>query len=288
MEPIVVGTDGSWQAGQAVAWAAMDAVRKSRPLHIVHSRASARSAPEDGGERLLTAARGLAGERRPELTVTCELCEEPPAAALSGYADSAAEIVIGHRGWSRLRGLLLGSTALRLTGLVPGPVVVVRGPAVRNHATVLAAVDGYDISASALEYACTTATAHGSRLQVVEVWPVPAKLREPRYSTMIRLAVGDAAIRLREAIAPWRAEFPGLHITERVMPGDRVSTLVALSAQSDLTVLGSRGLNRLQSAIAGSVSHSMLHRAHSPIAVVRPSGLPTRIQPTTAAQVEAL
>src|SRR2546423_3247479 len=109
VEPIVVGTDGSWQAGQAVVWAAADAVRKSRPLHILH----ARSGPGDNGERLLVAARGLAGERRPGLSVTCELSDEPAAVALAGCADSAAEIVIGHRGWSHLRGLLLGSTALR-------------------------------------------------------------------------------------------------------------------------------------------------------------------------------
>ena len=262
MEPVVVGTDGSWQADQAVGWAAADAVRKSRPLHIVHCGTS---------YEVLAAARGLAVDAQPGLSIATELCDEPPAVALGAYADTAVEIVIGHRGRSGVRGLRLGSTGLRLAGLIPGPAVVVRGPAAGNHATVLAAVDGYDIAQHALEYACATAAAHGSRLLVVEVWQVPARLRNPAYSRMTSLAVADAGNRLRAAVAPWRAEYPGLDITERVVPGDRIGTLVALSARADLAVLGSRGLNRLRSAVTGSVGHGLLRHAHCPVAVVRPS-----------------
>ena len=274
VESIVVGTDGSWQASQAVVWAAMDAVRKRRPLHIVHCHHGS----PDEGHRLLTAARALAGEGRPALVISTELSADPPTVTLGAHTESAAEIVIGHRGRS-----WLGSTGLRLAGQIPGPVVVVRDP-VRNHATVLAAVDGYDISEPALEYACVTAAAHGSRLLVVEVRQVPPGLRNPAQAQMVRLAVADTAARLRAAIAPWRARFSGLDITERVIPGDRVATLVALSAEADLAVLGSRGLNRLRSTISGSVSHGLLHHAQCPVAVVRPSaGQPARARASTGA-----
>jgi len=252
MKPIVAAVDGSQQANQAVAWAADHAMRSARPLHLVHCQ----SGDSDEGDRLLVAAAALAGRDRPGLVVTTELSADPPMMALTARADRAAEIVLGH-----------GPTGRRLAGMIPCPVVVVAAGAT-ERGTVVVAIDGYDVCAPALNFACRNAEVRGSRLLAVEVRMVPAKLRAPALAPLTARVVADATGQLSGIVAPWRAEFPGLEVAERIVLGDPATTLVALSDQADLIVLGSRGLNRLQSALHGSVSRRVLRRARCPIAVV--------------------
>lgn len=64
----------------------------------------------------------------------------------------------------------------------------------------------------------------------------------------------------------------GLQAEPRVDRGDRVaSVIVSVAAQIDSAaiVLGPRGLSGLQSALLGSVSHSVLHQARQPVLLVR-------------------
>nr|BFE79293.1 hypothetical protein GCM10020093_018940 [Planobispora longispora] len=49
-----------------------------------------------------------------------------------------------------------------------------------------------------------------------------------------------------------------------------VPVLSDASRQADLVVVGSHGRGGFSSAVLGSVSHGVLHRAHCPVAVVRP------------------
>lgn len=95
-------------------------------------------------------------------------------------------------------------------------------------------------------------------------------------------AISPAADELDEIAARHAAELArrgaeaaleaGLQAEPRVERGDRAaSVIVSVAAQIDSAalVLGSRGLSGLQSALLGSVSHSVLHHARQPVLLVR-------------------
>ena len=282
MEPVVVGTDGSPSAKRAVVWAAADAARRQRPLHIVHAQSRYLSALhpgwnepgwDDAAEQILADAATLAAKICGS-DVTTEQSAESAAYELRSQADHAFEVVVGHRGHEGFAGLLLGSTALKVAGRAHGPVVVVRGNPIESpKGRVLLGIDGYDVSETAFAYACEAAQLRSAQLRIVDVWSVPSSLLTSKYQSyhnLIGRALADSADRLRKAVRPWRKQYPDLEITDDAVPGHPVETLAHLSAEADLLVVGSRGLNAAQQAVLGSVSHGILHHARCPVAVVRP------------------
>ena len=271
MEPIVVGTDGSAHADQAVSWAANEAFRKGRPLHIVHGHPVPNGSPTymEDGERVLEMARQLAVEGRPDLAVTLERTEDRAEIALATHAKGSAEIVIGHRGRDGFQGLLLGSVGLRIAGHIPGPVVVVRGNPECKHGAVALGLDGFDVSHAAIEYACQSAAACGRRLIAIEVQQPCGALNGDSDGALTEHVMAGAARQLARLMEPWRARFPELAIDEKVILGHPVGVLVDASATVDLLVVGSRGMHTQRSALVGSVSHGVVHYAHCPVAVVR-------------------
>src|SRR3954462_7030541 len=110
MEPIVVGTDGLARADVGVEWAAEEAGRTGRPLHVLnaterwacdmpfHPAPGLSESLTETGDRILTAAVERALKTRPGIDVTTELVPESPAEALRAAAGRAYEVVLGHRG----------------------------------------------------------------------------------------------------------------------------------------------------------------------------------------------
>ena len=66
-----------------------------------------------------------------------------------------------------------------------------------------------------------------------------------------------------------REEFPGVDLLEKVVGGDPAAALVDESRGAELIVVGSHGRGGLGGILRGSVSHTLLHHAHCPVAVVR-------------------
>ncbi|MGI8334289.1 universal stress protein [Actinomadura scrupuli] len=130
-------------------------------------------------------------------------------------------------------------------------------------------IDGYHISWAALEYACEVAVARKALLNVVEIWPVPASLRDGAPSVLIRRALADAQQRLDQAVESCRERYPGLEISDRAVPGHPVGTLAERSGGADLLVVGARGRGTVAAPFAGSVGHGLAHHAKCPVAIVR-------------------
>jgi nucleotide-binding universal stress UspA family protein len=272
IQPIVVGTDGSPRADLAVEWAADEATLRRCPLHIVH--AAERWEPDvplhlapgmcesltETGERVLTEAVQRAAKTRPGLLITTELVFGRPADALRGLGRRAGEVVVGGRGLGGFAGMLLGSTGLRVAGHVPVPLVVIRGEPGECRGEVVAGVDLSETSAGILRHAFDAAALRDAWVRVVHAWQVPAVT--PTVSVLETAAVAQE--RLTDAVAPWRAAFPGVGVVEQTPCGHPVGALAECSSRAALLVVGAAG----RGPCLGSVAHGVAHHAGCPVAVV--------------------
>ncbi|BFO17868.1 hypothetical protein SHKM778_42560 [Streptomyces sp. KM77-8] len=119
----------------AAEWAAREAVRRDRPLRLLHVRnwsprraeaETAHAAERRRGRDVLRQAEERARRACPGVLVYDEQVEGPASAALVKAAADAEPLVLGSRGSGRMTGLLVGSVALEVVARASGPVVLVR------------------------------------------------------------------------------------------------------------------------------------------------------------------
>jgi nucleotide-binding universal stress UspA family protein len=178
----------------------------------------------EGGQPVLKNVRGVAWE-----------------ALLDEVEEGGRSLVaLGSHGQSRVRGIVLGSTATELIHKAPCPVLVVRPASTDFPRRIVVGVDGSAESARAHAIAEYLAV----RFEA-DLWPVVASGGD-----------GFDKQRVREIVGRYEE-----------LPDEPVRALVAASADADLVVVGSRGLHGLKSL--GSVSERVAHSARSSTLVVR-------------------
>lgn len=132
--PVLVGVDSS-PAGQAALEEAFAAAsRRGQALVAVHAwmPPSARAGEEqlrewhDAAQAQLSVQVAPVARRFPDVAVETIAYRDRPAAALLARAQSAQLVVVGTRGRSEIKGMLLGSTSRALVQHAPCPVMVVR------------------------------------------------------------------------------------------------------------------------------------------------------------------
>lgn len=268
MNPIVVGVDGSASSLDATRWAAHRATAAGAPLLLVHGflwpmmnvpLGPAPGAPAHAGlrqqaEQLLAEATTHAREEAADVPVSTDLPGATAAAALVAASEHADLVVLGSRGLGGFTGLLVGSTGVQVAAHARCPVVVVRRPPVPDGPVVVG-VDGSPLSLQALAFAATEADLAGAPLHVIHVTGSPQQ--EPQV--------------LDSAVAAVGAEHPGLAVHTQVTAGSPAAVLVDASQSARLVVVGSRGRGGFTGLLLGSTSHALLHHAHCPVAVVRPT-----------------
>ncbi|MFF5056942.1 universal stress protein [Micromonospora sp. NPDC000663] len=281
--PVVVAVDGSTSALEAVRVAAREAVTRGRPLRVVHafiwalygvSVEPAPGAPADSGfrrqaDQLVADAVTEAGKVAPDLAVTGAVVEGAPTPVLLAEARNAALLVLGSRGLGGFGGLLIGSVAVQVSARADCPVLVVKGEA-RADGPVLVGVDGSALSAEALGFAFEEASLRGTGLVALHAWIVPvgpSDLLPVGYD--VEALVAEEERELAQAVAGWSQRYPDVPVRRVVAYGAPARMLVQESATAQLTVVGARGRGALAGMLLGSVSHAVLHHAHSPVVVVR-------------------
>ena len=153
-------------------------------------------------------------------------------------------VAVGSHGQGRLRGIILGSTATELIHKAPCSVLVARKAASDFPRRIVAGVDGSPESAAAYAVA-----QHLSERFSAELWPV--------------VAHGGKGVD-KELVA----QIVDHHHED--LPDEPVTAIVSAAADSDLVVVGSRGLHGLEAL--GSVSERVAHQAHCSTLVVREGG----------------
>jgi nucleotide-binding universal stress UspA family protein len=280
---VVVGVDGSDSSRQALTWAVEEATRRNLPLHLLcawqfdysaETAARLESSLEEDSRAIVDTAAAHARMTSPGLHVSTSTVHAQAASALIAASRHADTVVVGARGIGALTEALLGSTSMQLAAHASCPVVVVRerlaGPALPR---VVVGVDGSDLSTEATEYAFGQASGRGLGLTVLHAWNANVYTSGLALSALVepwQELVAEQELITAEALTLWAEKFPDVDVRTQVTQGRPADVLVDASAGAELVVVGSRGRGGFRGLLLGSVSRGVLHRAHCPVAVVRP------------------
>lgn len=138
-------------------------------------------------------------------------------------------------------------------------------------ANILLAVDGSEHALKAARLAGDLArTVHTPVVRIVVVYSnIPSFLGEPNLQAVIDARLQEANAIL-EAAKKELGEFPGELNTELIegTPAEAIID-VAATRQSDLIVMGSRGMGTLAGLLLGSTSQKVVSHAHCPVLITR-------------------
>lgn len=279
---VVAGVDGSSFSDAALEWAVDYAVAHHAPLCLVHGagelgdtllpyRIDAREQLERRSLSVTEHSLALVRGRAPDLEVEVLAPFEDARRALV-EVDDASMIVVGTRGRGTLRTLLLGSVSQTVAAHATCPVTVVRPTEGRDDpgpGTVVVGVALDGSAQAALDVAFEIASMTGRSLDAVHAWSAHDTLIDPASHGQ-RLEIMEAHERgLAEVMAGYPEKYPDVPVTPRLVDGTPVTALLKESETAAHLVLGSRKARAVRRYI-GSVSRSVLERAHCPVTVVHP------------------
>ncbi|AUY47744.1 universal stress protein [Streptomyces sp. CB01881] len=279
---VVVGIDGSAQSAAAAGWAAQEADRRGLGLRIVHvagSEVDALGRDLGGAPGAVPASVAAIRDRiaacLPGLEVSLEIVPGNAAEALAASRRSEV-LVLGSRGLGGFAGLLVGSVGLRAAARARCPVVLVRAGADGQGGSpgdVVVGVEGDRPCDAVLAFAFQHAATTGAALRAVESrntshGPYTTEAPVDRWEVRESLAAAEQ-LRLRDTLAHWRDKYPEVRTEADICPWSPARALVEASRSASLVVLGRRtSRHPLAMPRLGPVTQSVLHHAHSPVAVV--------------------
>ncbi|WP_427016177.1 universal stress protein [Pseudarthrobacter sp. P1] len=300
---IVVGIDGSDQSTCALVWAAREAERRNKPLHLV----TAYSVPifaasgldggyatvdddviRDGAEAVLHEAATKVSGYNVDLDARVE--NGDAAGVLLEMSETAELLVFGSRGRGGFVGRLLGSVSSALPAHSKCPTVTIpiscaerlgqpaparreRGdkhPDVAVENVVTVGVDGSATARMAVLVAAEQAQRSGRTLRVIcAIPPYTGSLAWIPAPLDREALFKDIGVQLDAGQAWLRSHFPDLPVDVQLLEGPPVEVLIEASRSSELVVLGTRGRGGFAGMLLGSTTDGVLHHAKGPVMVVR-------------------
>jgi nucleotide-binding universal stress UspA family protein len=279
---IVAGIDASEASRDAARWAADEAVIRGRGLTLASAVLPAATVGglgippaleylsalrADAEEQLRMIAAELPGE---DIATVVEVAT--PGGLLIEASKLAHMIVVGSRGTGGFAGLLLGSVGSQVASNSECPVVVLRDEPRPDAKCVVVGIDGSPNSEAALGAAFELASFHGWELVVVHAWEIPAYdlIELPQGAAPLPIAdVAEEEVRLAaEVLSGHRDNYPDVSVSEHLVRGPAAKALLDQSANAAAIVVGTRGRGQFLSAVLGSVSNTIVHKAEVPVVVV--------------------
>jgi nucleotide-binding universal stress UspA family protein len=279
MERIVVGTDGSRGAANALRWAARLAAFHDAELVVMTGYTYPQAElPPERAEKLLA-------ERAAELEAWSEAARlgdvavrtvvEPgdprPGILAVAERERADLVVVGRVGRSDGPGLLrIGSMAEWLAHHVERPLAIVGGAVNLVAQRVLLGVDGSAGSRAAVEWVRGLAAR-------TEVQVIAASVHEP----MVEWTPADHPDNWRRGLEQQIVDdfaaglvADGVDVEARALGGLNVADALLEAAgddRADVVVLGTRGLGGFSGLRVGGVTLKIVHRADRPVVLVPPA-----------------
>ncbi len=291
---ILVGTDFSPTAAVAVDWAVELARQQGARVELVHAVTVPPSVPEYVSpsaiapgpvfdEEVRRAARGrlekeAASLRERGIEVDLWLSLGTPSMVICDRAAeiSALAIVIGTRGLTGLRHLLLGSTTERVVQKAPCPVLSVHpGDRQRVLRTILIPTDFSEDAERAIHTAqkLLAPLSPDTRLILLHAFNLPIEYTAygpiPTSVHYLQDTGLDAERRLQELTDRLTAE--GLSVDWVAREGDPSVVIVeeAERRQADLIAMGTHGRSGLRHLLLGSTAERVVQHAACPVMTVR-------------------
>lgn len=290
LQRLLAATDLSAPARHAAERAAAMARATGAALDLVHVAAFSRldelrrlvsTLPPDLSERMREQAKmlldALAGTLRERygIAVRTQVATGPLLPAIEDAAsESAADLlVLGGRGTSMLRHMVLGSTAERLVSNFSRPLLVVKRMPAADYRRVLVPVDFSHASLPALHLA--RAVAPGALLVVMHAYEAPfegklivAGVEEGHLQEYRGRARAEAQQRLA-ALCADAGLAEGEH-RQVVAHGAAARCVLEQEDEQDcdLIVLGRQGQSRVDDMLLGSVSRRVLTDAEADVLVM--------------------
>lgn len=282
---VLVGYDGSDDAGRALAYATDEALARDAELVLVHAvddtvlnsawgvvfdpeaiKVAAADMLKSGVAE--ATAHGLAPER-----VRTEVMLGNPAAALTRLSEEASLIVVGRRSMPGGERLFVGSTAVGVAGAAHCPVIMVSAtshPHESRFGTVGVAVDTAARGAVALEWALQECARRGGRVRVVSVCRAPQgrifRAGQPTQEQQDE-AVAVTRARLGEMLSPLTSQYPEVPVDTEVHYGSPLDILVSRSDDLDLLVLEVHPSFPTYSV--GGVVRGLMTQSRCPVGTIR-------------------
>lgn len=279
MKRILVGSDGSPAANDALAWAANLARSHKAELVVITCHLPVDDADATSPKQRKAApelASWVAAADTKGLSVRTSIVEKDPR---QGIVETAEEldvdlVVVGRTGLhceGGPRALQLNSTVEYLAHHSDRALAVIPAGASARLGRITIGFDGSENSRAAASWAGDTAARSGAAIDVVSVWqPLVEWTRtdNPRHwrrehEEMVRRQWAEEIFERDLEVE--------LHAIRGTRPAASVLR-VATRSEADLIVLGMRGLGGFSGLRVGGVALRALHRARLPLVLV-PSGL---------------
>jgi nucleotide-binding universal stress UspA family protein len=184
---------------------------------------------------------------------------------------SADLMVVGARGLGAVATALLGSVSIAVVRHAPCAVMVVR-PSPRPLRSAIVALDGSEHSLEAARFLGRLPLPSGLAVRLVGVVEPPAMPRTVPSAAreMLRAAASRITDDRRRALdTTIDAAGKYFRASNRMLPiGAPGEILERLSAETDLVVVGARGLGAFKRALLGSVSERLVRHAGCTVLVV--------------------
>lgn len=144
---------------------------------------------------------------------------------------------------------------------------------------IVVGVDGSPSSMAAVQWAARDAEMRNIPLRLVHViapiitpiepagGPWPKVQVPPEYSKLLEAEAKELIDQCRRAVTEATSQ-PNLQVSSEVVFAPIISTLVEMSKQAEMVVVGCRGRGEVARSLLGSVSSGVVHHAHCPVAVI--------------------
>lgn len=136
---------------------------------------------------------------------------------------------------------------------------------------VLVGVDGSVSSRVAVDWGARYAKLHNQPLRLVNIISSPVMMAWPEAPLpdgYLQWQEEQSRDLLDAAVATAAEAVTGVEVTTEILSGPTVATMIELTREAGIVVVGCRGRGALARGLLGSVSSTLVRHAHCPVAVV--------------------
>ncbi len=223
------------------------------------------------GEGILTQAKKALPSDFPQVQEIHQIGHPVDVILESARSSKSHLIILGARGLSSFKELVLGSTSHRVLMHAPCSTMIIKSPVPRLK-KILLPIEGEEDISVALQFLDLQPFRDTVDIDVLTVWPQP-QLAWP-------ITLGQSKLLEMKAIEEAQAHMKS--VTDRltrmnyssqakVGMGDPAFAILeqAKASQADIILMGTHGRGGLARFLIGSVSNSVLHQADCPVFIVK-------------------